>query len=77
MIKQLIASVFGTRHEREVRRLQPLVDAIHVEEVRLVDLTDAQIQAQTVRFRGIIAERTDAIKQELEEVRAARHGSAD
>ena len=30
-----------------------------------------------MRFRGIIAERTDAIKQELEQVRAARHGSAD
>ena len=27
MIKQLIAAVFGTRYEREVKRLQPLVDA--------------------------------------------------
>jgi preprotein translocase subunit SecA len=55
----------------------PSSTPIHVEEARLKDLTDAEIQAQTTRFRGIIAERTDAIKQELEEVRAARHGSAD
>ena len=77
MIKQLIASVFGTRHEREVRRLQPLVDTIHAEEARLRDLSDAEIQAQTARFRGIIAARTDALKQELDQVRVARHGSAD
>ena len=77
MIKQLIASVFGTRHAREVRRLQPLVDSVHAEEARLRDLSDADIQAQTGRFRGIIAERTDALRQELDQVRAARHGSAD
>ena len=77
MIKQLIASVFGTRHEREVRRLQPLVDTIHGEEARLRDLSDAELQAQTARFRGIIAARTDALKQELDQVRVARHGSAD
>ncbi len=77
MIKQLISSVFGTRHEREVRRLQPLVNAIHAEEERLKDLSDADLQAQTPRFRGIIAERTEALAQELEQVRAARHGASD
>ncbi len=77
MIKQLIASVFGTRHEREVKRLQPLVDQVHAEEARLTELTDAEIQAQTPRFREIIRERTAALKQQLEEVRAAKHGSAD
>jgi hypothetical protein len=35
MIKKLMESVFGTRHEREVKRMQPLLDAIHGEEAKL------------------------------------------
>ena len=31
MIKNLMTAVFGTRFDRERRRIQPTVDAIHVE----------------------------------------------
>ncbi len=77
MIKQLITSVFGTRHEREVKRLQPVLDAIHREEARLAGLSGEEVQAQTVKLRGIIAERTGALKAELDQVKAAKHGCAD
>ncbi|MFL5506508.1 MAG: preprotein translocase subunit SecA, partial [Gemmatimonadales bacterium] len=77
MIKKLIESVFGTRHEREVKRLQPLLDAIHREEEQLKDLSEEQLRGQTAKFRGIIAERTGALRAELDQAKQAKHDCAD
>jgi preprotein translocase subunit SecA len=77
MIKTLMTSVFGTRFERERKRLQPILDQIHGAEEGLKDLSEAELKAQTNRFRERLAERIGPIKQELEEVRAAKHGCAD
>jgi len=77
MIKNLMTAVFGTRFDRERRRIQPTVDAIHAEEDQLKDLSEDELKAQTARFRARLAERTGAIKAELDEVREAKHGCAD
>jgi preprotein translocase subunit SecA len=77
MIKNLMTAVFGTRFDRERRRIQPTVDAIHGEEEKLRDLSEDELKAQTARFRARLAERTGAIKSELDQVREAKHGCAD
>jgi preprotein translocase subunit SecA len=77
MIKRLMTAVLGTRHAREVKRLQPTIAAIHREEERLKSFSEEELKAQTERFRARIAERTGAIKAELDDVRAAKHGCAD
>ncbi len=58
MLKKLLGSVFGTRHERERKRVQPIVDEIAEIGERLKTLTDAEVQGQTAKFRGILAERS-------------------
>jgi preprotein translocase subunit SecA len=77
MLKGLISKVFGTRHERERKRVQPILSEIHEIEARLASLPDAEIQAQTTKFRAIIAERTGAIEQRIAELKAAKHDTAD
>src|SRR4051812_43049734 len=77
MIKTLMTSVFGTRFDRERKRIQPIVDQIHVHEERLKSLSADDLQAQTPRFRERLAERTGPLKAELEQVREAKHGCAD
>jgi preprotein translocase subunit SecA len=77
MIKTVMTAVFGTRFERERKRLQPKVEEIHRCEERLKTLSEDELKAQTGRFRERLAERTGALKAELEEVRAAKHGCAD
>jgi preprotein translocase subunit SecA len=77
MIKTLMTAVFGTRFDRERKRIQPTVEAIHAHEERLKDLSEDELKAQTVRFRERLAERTGAIKAELDQVREAKHGCAD
>ena len=77
MIKTLMTSVFGTRFDRERKRIQPIVDQIHGHEERLKQLEEAELKAQTPRFRERLGTRIGALKTELEEVREAKHGCAD
>ncbi len=77
MIKTMMTAVFGTRFDRERKRIQPVVDQIHRHEERLKDLGETELKAQTTRFRERLAERTGPLKAELDEVRAAKHGCAD
>jgi preprotein translocase subunit SecA len=41
MIKTLMTSVFGTRFDRERKRIQPIVDQIHGLEERLKQLDES------------------------------------
>ncbi|HTK41483.1 MAG TPA: preprotein translocase subunit SecA, partial [Gemmatimonadales bacterium] len=77
MIKKMVTAVFGTRFEREYKRLQPLVDQIKAHEERLASFDEAELKAQTQRFKDRIAEKTGAVKAELEGVRAEKHGCPD
>ncbi len=61
MLKRLVTKVVGTRFERELKRIQPLVDGIHRHEERLKELSDGELQAQTPKFRAILTERTGAL----------------
>ena len=51
MIKSLMTAVLGTRHERERKRLQPVVDRIHAEEEKLKGLSEAELKDQTRKVR--------------------------
>jgi preprotein translocase subunit SecA len=77
MIKTVVEAVFGSRQDREVKRLQPVLAAIREHERRLAGLDEAGLRAQTARFRGILAERTEALRGEVDRLRAAKHGCAD
>ena len=77
MIKQMMTAVFGTRFERERKRLQPIVEEIKGHEARLAGLSEVELKGQTERFKDRLAERTGALKAELEAVRAEKHGCPD
>jgi preprotein translocase subunit SecA len=77
MIKTLISKVIGTRQEREVKRLTPMVHEIHQHEERLRSFSEDELKAQTARFRERIAERTGALKSEMEQVKQAKHDCED
>src|SRR5512144_1225204 len=77
MVKRLFTKVFGTRFRREMKRIRPLVDAIHRHEARLKDLSDSELQAQTAKCRGIIAERTAELAAEVDRLKRAKHDCPD
>src|SRR6266849_6907148 len=77
MANRWFTKIFGTRFDRELKRVQPIVDAIHEHEVRLKQLGDAELQAQTVKFRETIAQRTGALHAEVERLKQAKHDCPD
>jgi preprotein translocase subunit SecA len=69
MLKSLVSNLFGSRHDREVKRLQPVVAEINAHFDRLQELSEDELRAQTDKFRAILQERTIALDEEIREVR--------
>ena len=51
MLNQTLTKVFGSKHERDIKRLQPLVSAINDLEPEIQALTDEQLRNKTTEFR--------------------------
>src|SRR5215471_603099 len=51
MLAWALKKVFGTSHEREIRRLRPRVEAINSLEPRISKLSDAELRAKTAEFK--------------------------
>ena len=64
MINALVAKVFGTKNEREIKRLMPRVGEINALEPAMQKLTDEQLRAKTDEFRQQIKERLAKIPDE-------------
>jgi preprotein translocase subunit SecA len=66
LINTLLGKVFGTKNEREIKRLLPRVEAINALEPEVQKLTDDQLRAKTGEFRAKIRERLSAVVDEPE-----------
>ncbi|HSY65704.1 MAG TPA: preprotein translocase subunit SecA, partial [Terriglobales bacterium] len=64
MINALVAKIFGTKNEREIKRLMPRVEAINALEPEMRKLSDEQLRAKTDEFRQRIQERVNSIPDE-------------
>src|SRR5918999_5310737 len=77
MLKRVMAAVMGTRHERERRKIQPVVDAINEQYARLQDVSEHELRGQTARFREIIRERTAAVEARVAELKEQKRTAKD
>ncbi len=55
MITKVLAKVFGTQNERELKRIQPIVHKVNELEQSTIQLSDAELTAKTNEFRERIA----------------------
>ncbi len=56
IVNDILAKVFGTKHERDVKAMLPIVAAINELEPRMRDLSDEELGAQTAVFRQQLAD---------------------
>ncbi|MCZ2073637.1 MAG: preprotein translocase subunit SecA [Bryobacterales bacterium] len=56
MIDTVLAKIFGTKHEREMKALRPTVEAINALEPEVQGLTDEELARKTVEFRERLAQ---------------------
>src|SRR5215218_7021140 len=75
MLKSVIQAVFGTRHQRELKRLQPIVDQVNEHFQALQGVSDEELKGQTEKFRAYIREATAEVQAELDELREEKRQS--
>ncbi|HAG90428.1 MAG TPA: preprotein translocase subunit SecA, partial [Bdellovibrionales bacterium] len=51
MITKTLTKIFGTKHDRDMKKLRPLIDKINGLEPSMQALTDEQLQAKTLEFK--------------------------
>lgn len=66
MIAQILAKIFGTKNERELKKLQPLVLRVNELEAKISALSDEQLAGQSALFKERISQGSslDAIMPE-------------
>ena len=55
MISGIFKAVFGTKSQRDLKKMLPLVRKINAIEIELQKLTDEELQAKTPEFRQRLA----------------------
>src|SRR6266568_2194515 len=68
MINKILTAIFGSKHERDVRRMLPTVQQISAMEPEISPLADEQLRGKTAEFRERlrpVVEALDAAKKEV------------
>ncbi len=64
MIERALAKVFGTQHERDIKKLMPRVRAINALEPSIKALSDEALRAKTAEFRSRLAAALEGVAEE-------------
>ena len=70
MLKNLFKSLAGDPHQREIQKLQPLVEEINALEPKMQALSDEGLRELTRGFQARLREATDDFKAQVSELRA-------
>jgi preprotein translocase subunit SecA len=73
----LLSGVFGTRHDRERKRVQPIVDEINEHYARLQTVSEEELRGQTAKFRARISEVTSGIEGRIAELKNRKRTAVD
>ncbi len=73
MIGIVLKKILGTKNEREIKRIQDVVEKINAIEPEISRLSDAELRGKTDEFRRIIKKRTEGLADpdEIRKVEAA------
>jgi preprotein translocase subunit SecA len=56
MIDAILAKIFGTKHQREMKRLRPIIEAINALEPSMQALSDEELKRKTIEFKEKLAQ---------------------
>ena len=75
MIDRVLTKIFGTQHERDIKKLLPRVHAINALEPAIHALSDEQLRGKTAELKARLAAKLDGVPDD--EVKAARARALD
>src|ERR1700733_5467335 len=64
IIDSVVARFIGTKHERDVKRIQPLVAEINALEPEMKKLSDAQIGERTRALQAEVQQRLEGLERD-------------
>ena len=64
VIDSVVATFIGTKHERDVKRIQPMVEAINELEPEMQKLSDEQIGARTLELKSEVQGRLEGLERD-------------
>ncbi|HYK03408.1 MAG TPA: preprotein translocase subunit SecA [Thermoanaerobaculia bacterium] len=68
MIDKILTAIFGSKHERDVKAMRPIVERINALEPSISKLSDDELRAKTEEFRGRLRPFVEAIDEAKREV---------
>jgi preprotein translocase subunit SecA len=68
-ISDILASIFGTKSERDLKKIWPIVDEINEHYKDMEQLSDEELKQKTESFRQKIADSTQGVSKEIESIR--------
>src|SRR6478672_3277129 len=74
---KVLTNVFGTRHDREKKRVQPIVDQINEEYERLQSVSEEELKGQTAKFRAQLSEATSELESRIAELKEQKKQTPD
>ena len=77
MLKRVISAVIGTRHERERKKIQPIVDEINEHYARLQTVSEEELRGQTAKLRDIIRDRTGELEARVADLKEKKRTASD
>jgi preprotein translocase subunit SecA len=77
MLKRVIQAVVGSRHDRERRRIQPIIDQINEFDEQLQRVSEDELRGQTAKFRALIKERTAELETQVAALREQKRSARD
>jgi len=66
MLSKFIEKLFGSKHGRDLKRIQPVVEEINVSFDQFESLTDDELRAKTDEFKSKISEACKEVRAELD-----------
>ena len=77
MLKAVAKKILGSRHIREAKKLQPLIDQINEHYAQYASLSEEELKGKTDEFRGRISAATETVESEIEVMREEKRHSED
>ena len=68
MIDKVLTAIFGSKHERDVKRMLPIVAQINALEPQISALSDDGLRAKTAEFRERVRPQVEAVEAAKKEV---------
>ena len=64
LVDGVVSFFIGTKHERDIKRIQPVVDAINALEAETKQLSDEAIRARTAELKAEVQSRLEGVERD-------------